>query len=384
MGRTLADQRPERYQALAAAQTLIQQYALDFGPIHDRISRADQVQQTQRFGWVGAAPTSEAIDAPYPLPACPEQLTVLASDGSQILPDQHAIFPYYLINVGSITYRHGSNRKPETYNPPPILNFEPFDERGQLIAPPEINVQRDLAELEVLLDRVQHLGTEESQPVITLLDRQLTLRVIDLPFDRQKICQDQYVDMLDSLRQTGALIAGYVDRPRSTFVLALLHLASLEITAITEDNLRRTPFRGLTDLDLFDFLGPGERSAIFSLKAKGLEKYGNAGHAIHFFYVNVSQSQARPYLARVELPAWLVANHQALDLLHAAIVRQARIIGGYPYVLARADELAVISSQEREAVELMIAMEMYRQSLNSEISAKQQHKNMFRNSRRRF
>ena len=54
------------------------------------------------------------------------------------MPDQHAIFPYYLINIGSITYRHGSNRKPDTYNPAPVLNYEPFDEHGRLISAAEI------------------------------------------------------------------------------------------------------------------------------------------------------------------------------------------------------------------------------------------------------
>ena len=383
MGRALAEQKPERTEALQLARTLLHQFSSEFDALHDRIKRAEQVQQTQRFGWVGAAPTAEAIAASQPLPACPDQLTVIASDGSQIMPDQHAIFPYYLINVGSFTYRHGSNRKPDPYNPPPLLNFEPFDERGQLISPAEINVQRDLAELEVLIDRVQQLD-DNAWPVITLLDRQLALRVIDLPFEHQEDRQKQYIALLDTIRQTGALVAGYVDRPRSTFVLALLQLAVLEVAAITEERLRLTPFRGLTDLDLFDGLAPGERSAVFKLTAKGLAKYDDAGHGVHFFYLNVSANQSPPVLARVELPVWLAADPAAIDLLHAAIVRQARISGGYPYVLARADELAVISSEERAAVELMIAVEMRRRGLTPELSAKQQHKNLFRFSRRRF
>jgi hypothetical protein len=383
MGRSLKEQRPERKKALETAQALLQRFSAETSALHDRILQAEKVQETQRFGWVGAAPTTEALYQKYPLPLCPEQITVIASDGSQIMPDQHAIFPYYLINVGSITYRHGSNRKPDTYNPAPVLNYEPFDEHGRLISAAEINVQRDLAELEALLNRVEQISSE-SEPVLTLMDGQLTLRVIDLSYEQQKACQDKYIELLNTLQQTNTLIGGYIDRPRSTFVLALMHLASLELSAITEENLRRNPFRQLTDLDLFDFLGPGERSAIFTLRAKGLEKYDYAGHAIHFFYLNVGQSEAAAALARVEIPAWLATERQMLDTLHAAIVRQARITGGYPYVLARADELAVISSEEREAVEMMIAIEMRRLGLTPEISLKQQNKNLFRFSRRRF
>ncbi len=383
MGRSLAELIPAQSEALKLARTRLRQFSAEFEALHDRIRQAEQVQQTQRFGWVGAAPTAEAIAERYPLPTGPAELTVIASDGSQIMPDQHAIFPYYLINIGSITYRHGSLRKPDTYNPPPMLNFEPFDEQGQLISPAEINVQRDLAELAVLIDRLQQLEAN-ARPVITLLDRQLALRVIDLPFEQQETRQNEYIALLDTVRQNGALVAGYVDRPRSTFVLALLQLAGLEVAAITEEKLRSAPFRGLTDIDLFDDLGPGERSAVFRLTAKGLAKYDYAGHGVHFFYLNVSRDQTPPVLARVEIPAWLAADSAGLDLLHAAIVRQARIIGGYPYVLARADELAVISSEERAAVELMIAVEMRRQGLTPALSAKQQHKNWFRFSRRRF
>jgi hypothetical protein len=383
MGRRLQEQRPEQAEALDQARTLLRQFAAEPDALHDRINRAETVQQGQRFGWVGAAPTAEALDQPQPPPTCPEQLTVIASDGSQILPDQHAIAPYFLINVGSITYRHGSNRKPDTYNPTPILNYEPFDEQGRLLSPAEVNVQRDLAELEILVDRVAQLG-ETSESVVALMDGQLALRVIDLPFEQQKLCQNIYVERLTTLRDRNALLGAYIDRPRSTFVLALLHLASLELPTITEEKLRRNPFRQLTDLDLFDFLGPGERSALFLLKAKGLDKYEYAGHTIHFFYLNVGQSEIAPALARVELPGWIAAQPRLLDTLHAAIVRQARITGGYPYVLARADELAVISAEEREAVEMMIAIEMRRLGLQPELSLKQQHKNLFRFSRRRF
>ena len=55
-----------------------------------------------------------------------------------------------------------------------------------------------------------------------------------------------------------------------------------------------------------------------------------------------------------------------------------------PTVLARADELAVISSEEREAVELMLAVEMRQQGLAPEISLKQRNKNAYRFGRESF
>ena len=379
MGRSMADQTVSRNEAAQAAQQLLDQFSTAYTALDERITRAEIVQQKQRFDWVGAAPTGEALFQSYPLPPCPERVTVMASDGSQILPDRHAITLYYLINVGSIIYRHGSNRKPDIYSPKPRLCYEPddlFDEQGRLISSGEVNVKRDLAELETLTHLAPAYTRAAPEPVIALLDGQLTLRVIDLPFDQQQVCQELYVDMLNSLRESRALLAGYVDRPRSSFVTALMHLASLEPEAITEASLRQNPFRHLTDLDVLDFIGPGERSAIFTVRAKGLEKYNQAGHTIHFFYLNVGQSQSQSHLARVEVPAWLAADRPALDILHAALVRQARLTGGYPYVLARAHELALISGEEREAVELMLAVEMRRQGLIPALSAKQFNKTL--------
>jgi hypothetical protein len=380
MGRSLAEQSPRRDQAGQMAQALLQQFSTEFSALNHRIELAEKAQQKLRFDWVGAAPTTEALAKTYPLPSSTEPVTVIASDGSQILPSRHAITLYYLINVGSIVYCHGSNRKPETYNPRPLLCYDPediFDEQGRLISASEVNVKRDLAELKVLTELAPAYAREGTEPVIALLDGQLPLRVIDLPFDRQEACQVEYIDMLNHLRETNAWLAGYIDRPGSTFVLALLHLASLEPEAITEENLRQNQFRAImTDLDLFDFLGPGERGAIFSIRAKGTEKYIQAGQAIHFFYLNVSSNQAAPHLARVEVPAWMVTDPQAIDTLHATIVRQARISGSYPYVLSRAHELAIISAEEREAVEMMLAVEMRRQGLIPTLSPKQFHKTL--------
>jgi hypothetical protein len=377
MGAALSAQKPTRDQAVNKALELLEKFSTDFSGLAERLARAEKIKQNDRFGWVGAAPAGEPLAQAYPLPACPNRMAVIAADGSQILPDQHAIFPYYLINVGSIIYRHGSNQKPETHNPPPVLCYEPFDDEGRLVSPAEINVLRDMAELDALVDRARH-AAQYAQPVVALRDGRLPLRVIDLLPKQQKLCQDAYIEQLNALRGLGALAAGYIDRPRSTFVPALLRLAALAPEAITEDTLRTSPFRRLTDLDLFDFLEPGQRSALFAVRAKGLDKYDYAGHAIHFFYLNVSKIDGLPALARVEIPGWLAADPAALDTLHAVIVRQARLAGGYPYVLARADELAVISSEERAAVEMMLAVEMRRSGLTPELSQKRRSKDSFR------
>jgi hypothetical protein len=359
--------------AVQEARTLLQEFSTQHEALYSRIVKAERAQKRQRFDWIGATPTTEALAQAYPLPPSPQSALVMASDGSQILPDRHDIASYYLINIGSIVYRHGSNQKPEVFKQA-TLAFEPediTDELDQLISPGIVNVKRDLAELQILADLAPKYTNDALEPVICLIDGRLTLRVIDLPFAQQEDAQRNYIELLNKLRDSGAIVAGYIDRPRSTFVVNLLHLASLDPDAINEETLSQKQFLHLTDTDVFDFLESGQRSAIFATKTKGTEKYDQAGHAIYFFYLNVSRNLTAPNLVRVEIPVWLTHNPARLNSLHAMLMRQADLYGGYPYVLARAHELAIIPTQEREAFEMMLAVEMRQRGMDPTLSRKQ-------------
>ena len=66
MGLSLAQQKPIRDEALKQAWGLLQEYSTAYEVLEQRIQRAEKVQQSQRFGWVGAAPTQEALAEAYP------------------------------------------------------------------------------------------------------------------------------------------------------------------------------------------------------------------------------------------------------------------------------------------------------------------------------
>ncbi len=61
---------------------------------------------------------------------------------------------------------------------------------------------------------------------------------------------------------------------------------------------------------------------------------------VHFFFLNVSMQTARPHVVRIEIPAWMASNPQAVNLTQAMILEQCRIMPAavpYPYILFRAD-----------------------------------------------
>ena len=341
-----------------------------------------------------AIPTAEPLDATHPLPAIPEQFTVAAADGSQIQPDRHGAALYYLINVGSLVYRHGSGQAPEPYSQP-VLGYTESDlyENGMLVAGNLLDVRRDQAEITRLADlcaaetSVGQIGNlpHSDTRTIALVDGTLLLWVLEERSEewrRAKVMA--YLDQLQRIRETGAAVAAFISRPRRAEVTRLLHLASLEgdaNRAAQEPN----PLERLPDRALFETLPPGARSALFvSPSPINHDYYRPTGHTVHFCYLNLAAEGHDPVIARVEVPAWVAETPGRLALVHASIVAQARITGDYPYALARADELAFISGPEREAFDEMVTTSLLRAGVRSAISPKAYYKTLTRRGRKKY
>ncbi len=374
MGQNLAQRTKIEAPLLAQAKELLHTHSTAFANLNAAVTHAEKVQQSVRFSWLGAAPANEPLAEYHAPPPMPARATVIASDGSQIHPNQHDIALYYLVNVGAIVYRHGSGEKPDTTTEAQLFYKEEdlLTNQGLLISPSVVNVKRDVAEIDILARLAPAYPSDD--PLITFIDGQLTLRLIDLPANQQDFYLQQYLARLSTLQKNNATIAAYIDRPRSGFVLSLLHLASLEPDNITAETLRSNPFVRLTDAKLFNDLPPGYRSAIFNQRAKANIAYAKAGHQIHFFYLNTGTHGA-PNIVRVEIPGWIAKNPARLNVLHAVLLKQATITGGYPYVLARAHELAIIPPAEREALETMLAISLRKNGVPANVSLKQANKN---------
>jgi len=139
-------------------------------------------------------------------------------------------------------------------------------------------------------------------------------------------------------------------------------------------SLADTDYRGLTDRALFGFLEPGQRSALFVRGTPTNQDFRASGQEIYFFYLNTGSD-----LARIEIPQWVARQPAQLDLVHAAVYDQCSFNNGYPYVLTRADEQAVIHAQERRVLEEMLMQAMIRHGLPlPELSRKAQQKKVAR------
>jgi hypothetical protein len=312
-----------------------------------------------------------------PAPPLPTRVTLAASDGSQIFPDRHGLAFYYAINIGSIVYCHGSGQVPRVATEPRLrYTEEHIFPGGEPITSDSVGIERNLAEMEVLTGLLL-AETAQGVPCVGLGDGPLLiwLRPGELPEGHRSRILGDYLGCLDQLGAAGVPVAGFVSRPHSAEVIALLYLAHLEPEARQAvRSLAETDYRGLTDRALFGFLETGQRSALFVRGTPTNKDFAARGHAIYFFYLNTGAD-----VARVEIPEWVAREPAQIGLVHAAVHDQCCFNNGYPYVLTRADEQAVILGEERRVLEEMLMQAMLRHGLPlPELSRKAQQKKVAR------
>lgn len=391
LGQEFARQERQYEQLLELALRLLREHATDYRALSQRARMvAEQLQ------WRGAIPMEEPLDSAHPLPPHPPRASIIAADGSQIEPDRHGAALYYLINIGSIVFEHGTGQRPRAESEPHLF-YRPDEvyEDKRLVQGNLLDIRRDTAEL-AKLAALARLAT--SAPVLTLTDGTLLLWILEeTPASRKQAKLREYLAHLDDLHALKAAVAAFTSRPRYAEVIDLLHLASLG-EDLSRQSIESNPLEGLVDRALFRFLAPGERSALF-VSANPINadyRRHRESHEICFFYLNVGDEH-RPEIARVEIPRWVATmpspyyqpeppwqgDYRLIDFAHAAIYEQCRIARGYPYVLGRAHELALVSVGERQELEMRIISAMARYGLEARPSEKARLKELTGTGRRR-
>ena len=376
MADALARQRSRKRDRILRAREQLLVLAQVTEELREKLAIARQVDES----WRGADPLGERLDERCQTPQQSQPATLVASDGSQIYPDAHAIALYYLTNIGTIVLRQGSGQAPTTVTDPLLKMAEedPSEEVDQdRVDVDEVNLRRDLREMEALAALARRereaLGGDMDRLVVALADGPL------LPWMPQRLTDvdqtqrvKQFTASLDDMQASYAVPLGYVDRPRSANVLRLLHLAGLPVDAISKERLRKdNPYAGLSDAALFQDLQPGGRTGLFATTAEINENFKLQGHRICFCYLNVAAQpgEKNACLVRIEMPQWIAQEPSRLEASLAAVWSDCRLLD-YPYLLTRAHELALVSRQERDALEQMVRTEMMRRGLRVEESPK--------------
>lgn len=337
------------------ARELLAAYSDQLDVLRARLDSAKAVDSNVRC----AAPLNEPLASSYPPPGEAVEATLIAADGSQINPDRHAALQFCLVNVGAILMKPGSGEAPEIFTTSELLYGDELETRGGLITEGMVAMRRDLKERTV----VDELTKGLQGPVITLTDGPIELWGAqgEDPSAYAEFVQ-KYLTVLSRLQSRGVTVAGYVDKPSADLVARLL-----EIAAASQDEIARLrehhPLRGVSDRWLFGqenqpLLPSGHRSAVFGLQS-GSEKKYTGPLSLHFFYLNVGTDR-HPWPVRVEIPKWVADDSDKLNLLHAVLLEQCRVMGSrpYPYLLHRAHETALVKLEEKQQIEAMLTQEL--------------------------
>jgi hypothetical protein len=323
-----------------------------------------QRESLPRPSWLAADCRDVSPSATVALPpGIPTTYTALATDGSQIPLDRHAVAPCYLINVGQIVLHYGTGERP-TLSSQATLHYRDEDlyqtEGGGDPVPLSDKIianRRLLAESAALAALIAAHGDREA---IALVDDPLIVWTPQGESEaEQRRIINGFCEMLAAGQAHNTPVAGYVSRPGHRDVVGALRLTFCEPGCPHSPQDLCAKLASLTDVQLFTRLlpHPGDRSPVFGSTARSLELYPDA-QRIAFFYLNAGAE-----IARVEVPQWVAEDAELTARVHRLCFDQARKGQGYPIALAEAHERAIVRGPEREAFFRLVENAFVRENL---------------------
>jgi hypothetical protein len=324
----------------------------------------------------------------YNPPNCPQEFTVLATDGSHIEVDRHNSVRCYLINIGSVAIHYGTEpdaqiaSEARVYFGDDLALTDPVSGRVELIEGTLLGVKRSIAECSALADVVSE--QPPGRATLAMIDGSLVLWGLSPKdyesFIRKELLDKDYLSAFDRMQKRSidspSALCAYTSFPRnSEFVNALrVYVCGcdpVECERCRQEKRKREcdDIEGIADGVLFDaLLDVGQRSAVFSSGSKYVQKYYGE-HKICFFYLKAGDE-----IARVEIPQWVADHDDLINMVHSLALDQCRRGLGYPVVLIEAHEKAVVTAADRETFRLLVERAMAEAGINIQMSGKSRSK----------
>lgn len=316
----------------------------------------------------------------------PLRYALIATDGSQIMPDRHraVLFAYVQAGCACITYGGSdkalSQRIQKMKKSRLFLERELFDEHGEMVTPGEISNQRDLLEIELMAEAAEIANAHGYMPVVIADGSMVPFALLGsrgLRNPAQHKMLAAFKGAMKALQMSGALACGYIDKPNSNALVNACALLDVPFDQVSEEHLKQESLRcaGIFDRHLLtDELKPAFRTALFDPRWEVNEEQHLGEHAMRCCYVNVGNGNGRrAALGRLEAPAWC-ATQDNIAMLSAILLRQARMGGGYPLILKVAHEEAVVGKDDQREMENALMQALVNRGLTPHQSFKAEAK----------
>lgn len=347
---SLQDSRPQEERARRALSAYCQLAAQE--------GACDRLDESKGLVLWPVCTPLEPINLRCNIDAVESSVTVVAVDGSQIMPSRHEIYSCYLLNIGLAIISYGGDFPPVLQSVPSLYHrqedlYPLVDRRRVHIDELYVSLERNLLELETAA--AQSIDCQSSRPglpVICFLDGSL------IPWSLEKMPEayrQNYLkragQALELMRQANIPLVGYLSHSRSSDLVNSLRVLVCPYRQadcrrycghLNEDEFACSSIWPLADRQLMSLaLAPGQRSAVF---ASGANMAGALPHdfGIAFSYIHVGYE-----VARIEFPRWLPGNEASFNLALAVTLAQVDKGMGYPVCLAEAHHKAVVRGQDR-------------------------------------
>ncbi len=360
---------------MKTAYNLLIEWSAKWQELSDKVERS-------KTSWLLAGITGP-LKQSYPKPERPKEVTVAATDGSQIFPDRHEVSSCYLINIGSVMIHYGTGERPLLTCDPSLFYrekdlYQTWGGRRAFMNSEILATKRGSLEFKALAD-LSETAASEDRTAVALSDGTLIMWTLEgTPPDFKGQALKPFLDSFDRIKEADVPLAGYISHPGSSDVINTLRVGLCPLEAADCDRcpwkeevensiipqLPCEPIEGVTDGLLFSrVLKEGERSPVFASSSRVLDEY--EVHRVFFFYVNAGWE-----IARVEVPGWVAKDERLLELVHSVICDQAQKGSGYPIVLSEAHEKAVVRGKDRDIFYQFLRDVLVKNDIKTAISSK--------------
>jgi len=337
-----------------------------------------QEEWRNRIIFANATPI-EPLETCITIPVPPKVHTVISTDGSQIAPNHHEIAYCYLLNIGRVVLHYGQDIHPILDSLPEVF-YRPEDlyiSRQWGIRTDEwMGYRRTASEATVLAELACSTRTEA--PVLAMTDGSLIYWFLDqLPMDARDRILPPILEAWQKLHQAQIPLMGYLSASRSTETTNFLRFLACpypvpDCITYCPNQLEYVPckkFDTLRDTTIMTSqLQPGQRGPLWRSNARILELYDD--QIIYFCYVHVGTE-----IARIEVPAWVVANQTMFDQALGLMLAQVQKGYGYPVAIAEAHNQAVVRGGDRTRFFALLERQMIKAGIkNVGISSKEARK----------
>lgn len=331
-------------------------------------------------------PLAQALENPgqtFELKKAPSQHTIVACDGSQIMPSRHEIASCYLINIGAAVFHYKDNEDSQAIlsSFPQLFHrqediFPLLNKRRMHVDEGFVSFQRSLMEFSQAAELAE---THADNKQLVLFDGSLIpFNIERSPADFQAELLLSFEQRLDSFAASSIPLAGFISYSGSAEIVNALRVWScpyaesrcqIHCASLDEQDFPCSTLWPLSDRNLMAARLPEAcRSAFFLSRSRWCSKLA-LRNRVCFAYLNTGFE-----IARIEVPFWLFQDKDLLDLSLSLVINQVEKGFGYPIALAEAHNKAVIKQHDRSRFFSLLEQELLKQKQQVSLSPKERKK----------